>query len=219
MRRPVAHRFAIYLGILLLLPLGGCGPQRGDTELEASETSDAPVEAGGEVRDEVGGDAPEELAAAGQERFVDNGDGTVTDHNTNLIWLQDAGCEELKGSLSEAKSKAAALASGACGLTDGSKAGDWRLPTAKEFCSFWPRGGGYMCPRKMSGDSLINTNLPSPSIPSVFTNVQTSDRPGLSSYWTSTLTNDQPRCVDLGSGFLYFCPESLVHYSWPVRSG
>jgi hypothetical protein len=60
-------------------------------------------------------------------RFIDNGNGTVTDTNTNLVWLKNANCF---GRLTwqQAMDAAAALSSGQCGLSDGSMAGQWRLP-------------------------------------------------------------------------------------------
>ncbi len=67
-------------------------------------------------------------------RFVDNGDGTLTDHLTGLIWLKDANCFGGKTWL-QALAGANTLASGACGLTDGSAAGDWRLPNRRELHS------------------------------------------------------------------------------------
>jgi hypothetical protein len=65
-------------------------------------------------------------------RYVNCGNGTVTDTATGLIWLQDAGC---LGPLTwaEANQAAAALAHGQCGLTDRSKPGDWRLPSNAEW--------------------------------------------------------------------------------------
>lgn len=67
-------------------------------------------------------------------RFIANGDGTVTDQETGLIWLQEAACFPVQ-SQPEAIVAAATLANGMCGLTDGSKAGAWRLPTMKELLS------------------------------------------------------------------------------------
>jgi len=67
-------------------------------------------------------------------RFTVNGDGTVTDNLTKLIWLKDAGCIGLK-TWSEALTSAKTLASGTCGLSDGSVAGDWRLPNVRELFS------------------------------------------------------------------------------------
>jgi hypothetical protein len=55
----------------------------------------------------------------------------VTDNLTNLIWLKNANCDGQKD-WNEAETWAANLASGTCGLSDGSSAGDWRLPTKTE---------------------------------------------------------------------------------------
>ena len=65
-------------------------------------------------------------------RFTDNQDGTVTDHLTGLIWLKDAGCFS-PTTWSNAITDAAQLADGACGLSDGSTAGKWRLPNPNEL--------------------------------------------------------------------------------------
>ena len=66
------------------------------------------------------------------KRYVDCGNGTVTDTVTGLIWLKDAAC---LGSLDwpTAMGAAAGLANGQCGLSDASSAGDWRLPTWNEW--------------------------------------------------------------------------------------
>jgi len=65
-------------------------------------------------------------------RFMDNKDGSVTDTVTGLAWLKDATCLPA-GTWAAAIAEANGLASGACGLTDGSKAGDWRLPNLNEL--------------------------------------------------------------------------------------
>lgn len=97
-------------------------------------------------------------------RFVDNDNGTVTDRLTNLVWLKNSKCfgmMDWKRALQAAK----ALKDGDCGpdpslvLSDGSSAGDWRLPTMMELCTlidyskrdpalpndhkFWVVPGGY----------------------------------------------------------------------------
>jgi hypothetical protein len=77
-------------------------------------------------------------------QFVDNGDGTVsvTDSYGTIVWLRNAHCLETLGGIdrgagpvlwTEAGPWTAALASGACGLTDGSAPGDWALPSVSEL--------------------------------------------------------------------------------------
>jgi tetratricopeptide (TPR) repeat protein len=66
-------------------------------------------------------------------RYTDNGDGTVTDNKTNLIWLKNANCAGRKMTWKKGMQWAAKLAHGQCGLSNGSKAGDWRLPTKEEW--------------------------------------------------------------------------------------
>ncbi|MBF0509695.1 MAG: DUF1566 domain-containing protein [Deltaproteobacteria bacterium] len=67
-------------------------------------------------------------------RFTDNGDGTATDNLTGLIWLKNANCFGNQ-TWNQALADANALASGNCGLSDGSQSGDWRLPNINELRS------------------------------------------------------------------------------------
>ena len=97
-------------------------------------------------------------------RFTGTGDGTITDNLTGLVWLKNANCF---GPLTWASALTSAnnLTSGSCGLTDGSSAGDWRLPNRREL------------------RSLVNYEVATPSTwlsGLGFTNVQPSY------YWTST---------------------------------
>ena len=89
-------------------------------------------------------------------RFTDNGNGTVTDNLTGLIWLQDAGCFGMQ-SWAAALSSANNLASGSCGLNDGSAAGQWRLPNRKELKSLDNReyiyGLGWLSEQGFTGVS------------------------------------------------------------------
>ena len=102
-------------------------------------------------------------------RFTDNGDGTVTDNLTALIWLKNANCFGAKN-WATALSDANALASGSCGLSDGSIAGGWRLPNGNEL------------------HSLIDLAQSNPALPAghPFTGVQ------VNLYWTSTTGRLQP---------------------------
>lgn len=65
-------------------------------------------------------------------RFEDTGNGTVKDLLTGIVWLRDGACYPAMR-LREAFTEVAALADGACGLTDGSHAGDWRLANARQL--------------------------------------------------------------------------------------
>lgn len=76
-----------------------------------------------------------------EPRFTVNGDGTVTDELTGLIWLRWVDCfatytaPGVTLNWDEALTEVASLADGQCGLTDGSTAGDWRLPNTREYLS------------------------------------------------------------------------------------
>ena len=102
-------------------------------------------------------------------RFTDNGDGTVTDNLTKLIWLKNADCFGEKN-WNDALSVSNSLADGQCGLSDSSSPGDWRLSNVRETLS------------------LIDYDNTGPALPSghPFTNVRSTGGEPSSSYWTST---------------------------------
>lgn len=140
-------------------------------------------------------------------RFVDNGNGTVTDTITALVWLKDANCY---GELIwvDATSPVAELNSGECGLSDGSVAGDWRLPTKAEL-----QGIGTDPPTTWYNGNPSDT-WAMPGTP--FYNVQSAN------YWTSTTlyVNDILRAwrVNLPTGSTYYnITTSGDFYLWPVR--
>src|SRR2546425_2970833 len=65
-------------------------------------------------------------------RYVNCMNGTVTDTVFGLVWLRDSTCLGL-ADYALANRLAANLADGQCGLTDGSRPGDWRLPRRDEW--------------------------------------------------------------------------------------
>ncbi len=112
----------------------------------------------------TGDDADEHKGVAWPAgRFADNLNGSVTDHLTGLVWMKDAGC--LTPALWGASlAEVAALASGSCGLSDGSVAGQWRLPNIIEL------------------ESLVDVSASNPALPSGHPFVNVSN--GI--YWSST---------------------------------
>jgi hypothetical protein len=71
-------------------------------------------------------------------RFVDNGDGTVTDNLTELIWTKEATL--ILSKWSEALDYCSTLENGYdphAGLSDGSIEGDWRLPNVRELFTLY----------------------------------------------------------------------------------
>jgi len=135
-------------------------------------------------------------------RFTDNGNGTVKDNLTGLVWLKNATCSLLKD-WNDALVFAAGMASGQCGLTDGSQAGNWRLPNTNELLSLIDR-------------SRLNPALPEGH---PFTNVVSN------AYWTSTsqahLTSSAWQ-INLANGVGYGANKADWRYTadvWPVRTG
>ena len=71
------------------------------------------------------------------QRWVDKGDGTIIDTVTGLIWLKKADC--IHTDWTNAVAAVNSLASGQCGLTDGSAADTWRMPNRNELLSLSDR--------------------------------------------------------------------------------
>lgn len=102
----------------------------GAARLQATGLFEAPLTAGDDPSLQMG-------VRLIDQRFIENGDGTVTDSMTGLVWLKKADC--IQGDWSTAAAKAAQLSSGQCGLTDGSTPGSWRMPNRNEMQSLADR--------------------------------------------------------------------------------
>jgi len=136
-------------------------------------------------------------------RFTDHGNGTVADHLTALIWLKNADCDALRNTdWAPAVFNAHSLASGICGLADGSVASDWRLPNVREL------------------QSLIDFGQSNPALPPghPFARVQFNGP-----YWSSTTRADNQALawyVFLGDGQAVAAGKVGAFgpfFVWPVR--
>ncbi len=132
-------------------------------------------------------------------RFTDNGDGTVTDNMTSLIWLKNANSFG-NSTWTAALTAANGLADGGS-LSDGSIVGDWRLPNVREL------------------SSLTDFSQSSPALPTghPFTSVQTYY------YWSSSTYASSPTdawYVVMFDGYVGYSDKiNNSYYVWPVRGG
>jgi len=157
---------------------------------------------------EYADEAIKRLQTLQQQRYTDNGDGTVTDNKTGLIWLKKAnafGSQDWK----TAMQCAANLAHGQCGLSDGSKAGDWRLPTKDEWEA--------MMDERYNKPALSNAAGTEPwKEGDVFLGVQSSW------YWSSTSYKDNTSLawtMYIDNGGMYSYGKKFTYYVWTVRGG
>jgi hypothetical protein len=165
------------------------------------------------------------------DRYEVNGtSGTVTDCRTGLIWLQNAKCTDTSSgnpngylTWSNAMKWVAGLygdgsGSTICGLSDGSSAGDWRLPTKTEWMAMVVYARYTHVPA-FTDPALTNdagTDKWGASGTSSFTNVVSSH------YWSSTTdagntTNAWNVNVDYGT--MGIDVKANIGYVWPVRGG
>jgi hypothetical protein len=132
-------------------------------------------------------------------RFADNGDGTVTDNLTGLIWLKNGGCFAPQ-IWTAALSSANLLHTGQCGLLDNSVAGAWRLPNVNEL------------------ESLLDMSQTYPALPSG--NPFTAEG---SYYWTSSTHAHYTAnawVVNAGSGNVESgVKKTALFFLWPVKGG
>lgn len=134
--------------------------------------------------------------------------GTATDNNTGLIWLQNANCGGTK-TWAVALAYCAALANGSCGLTDGSVAGDWRLPNRFELESLLHLGYCTPALSNAAGDGQWTSG-------DAFVGAVSDD------YWSSTTHawfTGYAWIVYLSYGLVGYDGKTGTSFVWPVRGG
>jgi Protein of unknown function (DUF1566) len=151
-------------------------------------------------------------------RYVNCGNGTVTDQVTGLIWLQRADCLGA-ANWAAANQAVQALKHGDCGLADNSSAGQWGLPTRAEWeatilmppapCTFPALTNDYGSACINDGPSSLITVIPD-------------------AYWTSSarysveLPNPEDRMrfawkANLGTAGMEATSNTDNYRIWPVR--
>jgi len=125
--------FVLLFGFISLGAIGGCNNASGtsdslDTFLGIHQTGQTTSHADGDDGDLQSG------VMTPEPRFTDNGNGTVTDNLTGLLWTKDAGCVE-ETTWEETLEGASTIGDGDCGLTDGSEPGNWRVANIRELHS------------------------------------------------------------------------------------
>ena len=125
-------------------------------------------------------------------RFTDNGDSTITDQLTGLMWTQNADQANGRTDWEEALSQSITCDAG--GYTD------WRLPNRKEL------------------ESLVDLGSVQPALPAdhPFKNIKSNY------YWSSTTTansEDNAWILHFFSGMVTGDDKGGTHYVWYVRGG
>jgi hypothetical protein len=150
-------------------------------------------------------------------RFTNNGNGTVTDHLTGLIWLTNANCPNATRAWATALTDVASLNSAGtmngnnCGDTSnsGTYQTDWRLPNLRELQSLIHYG--YFNPALSNAAGTGKWSVDDP-----FSNFQSN------AYWTSSTVAQSTTAafyVNLYNGVVSTTAKSTNYYVWPVRGG
>ena len=133
------------------------------------------------------------------ERFIDNGDGTITDNQTGLMWTKDAGTPAVGSCAGGIKTWQGALDYVTC-LNGINHLGhsDWKLPGVKELIS------------------LVDYSRFGPPLPlsHSFLNVQPSI------YWSSSSYANYTGyawIVIMWDGYMYYNGKTYDGFVWPVR--
>jgi hypothetical protein len=194
---------------------GGFKFPDGSIQTAAAVAGSAPVEDTGQTGCWDAAGATRTCAGTGEDgdtlagvawptgRFTDNGDGTVTDDLTGLIWLKDAFCAASGKAWQLALTWVADFNGGSYACTDYTAGTftDWRLPNFKELLSLW---------------DYSQSTVPLPE-GHPFINVQ-----GASSYWSSTTLADSTTgawALPLATPWTFRFNKADGYHVWPVRGG
>jgi len=139
-------------------------------------------------------------------RFTDNGDGTVTDNLTGLTWMKNAYCFGSRNWF-ESLSDCNGLADGSCGLTDGSSAGDWRLPNIKQLSGLIHFGFQNLSLPNTAGTGKWSEGDPFTDVQTFYYYSSTTHAGAVNTAWT----------VYFGTGFMNIYLKGNSGAGWCVR--
>jgi tetratricopeptide (TPR) repeat protein len=139
-------------------------------------------------------------------RYIDNGDGTVTDNKTGLVWLKNANCFG-RQNWKTALESVANLAHGQYGLSDGSTPSMWRLPTKEEW------------------EAMVDKRYEKPALANAAETGQWTEGDAFlgvqaSYYWSSTTDAELTSFAwyaYLYYGYVDISDKTYFNYVWPVR--
>ncbi len=170
------------------------------------------------------------------DRYIDCGNGTVTDNATGLVWLQDANCigsagggvgtppgevdwrtaMEFVAGLSDKPAGSAAAHD--CGLSDGSSPGEWRLPSVEEWEAMVADAVALGCDPTITNDAgngcwdVACVTVGACSFSGVVSSI----------YWSASTRVSVPSTAwvaFLSFGTVGGGAKAADYYVWPVRGG
>jgi len=133
-----------------------------------------------------------------EQRYIDHGDGTVTDRLTGIMWLKDSNCFNKSNFIQAVESI----------QNFNQNPDDFSCHAYTNQYSDW------ILPNKNELKSLINYSYINPVLKNnhSFTGVQNSN------YWTSTpYSGTEMWCVNIGNGDISTNTKSIANYIWPMR--
>jgi len=154
--------------------------------------------------------------AVASNRFADCGNGTVTDTVTGLVWLKMVDCSAVFGAsttFAGAYQLAATLADGACGLTDESQPGDWRVPSRAEVEVLVNLATANGCAFKLPDVTGLSCCFPGPC---PFSSLSTNFL-----YWSATGVDTTPAngwAWNLNTGAWTSLFKGVGEHVWAVRN-
>jgi len=203
-------RIAGYL-LLLFLFLSGTAPgQEARTQVDKNAYPSLIPQTGQSLSWSIGDDGNLQWGVNWPvPRFSDNQDGTVKDNLTGLIWLKNADCFSQR-TWSESLAAASTLKSGDCGLSDGSRKGEWRLPNILELESLRDINNSLPALSDTKGTGKWSEGKPFEKVRSSY-------------YWSSSTNSASTNYawyLHLGSGSVFSsAKDDNCCLVWPVRGG